>query len=72
MPEAKPMVLVGQYYKHENTRNGGRITFDYGVDAIEVVNEIARFGSIKDMNFEIAVVFLRNKSTNPGPGEEDL
>lgn len=68
----KPLAFNAQVYDVRLKRNGGRIQLDFGVDAVEVINEISRLSAIKDMNFQVAFIYVPNKSLNPGPGEEDL
>ncbi len=68
----KPVIFNAQLYDTRIKRNGGRIQFDFGIDAVEAVNEIARIATLKDMNFQVAIVYVPNKALNPGLGEQDL
>lgn len=52
------MAFVAQVYDVRLKRNGGRIQLDFGVDAIEQINEIARLAARRDMNFAVVIAVL--------------
>lgn len=56
--EEKKMAFVAQVYDVRLKRNGGRIQLDFGVDAIEQINEIARLAARRDMNFAVVIAVL--------------
>lgn len=58
--EPKPMAFVAQVYDVRLKRNGGRLQLDFGVDAMEVMAEVAKLASVRDMNFKVVLAILQD------------
>lgn len=65
-------VFTATVYRVETKRDGsGRITFDFGADAIEDIHWIEKFHMKKGCSFEVAAIPLTHEGGNQWPPPMD-
>lgn len=68
----KPIKFFGQLYRVSTTKDGGgRITIEFGLDALDAIHEMQKLNAKGDTNFALAVVpFKENPPTDLTLNEE--
>lgn len=67
----KPLIFNAVLYDVRIKRNGGRIQFDFGLDALDVINEISSIGAGKDCNFQLAIMQIDPSKFNSLPEPDE-
>lgn len=67
----QPMIFNATLYDIRVRRDGGRLQLDFGGDALPVITKIMELGTLRDQNFQIAIMQV-DQETESSPEHVDF